>query len=69
MYKRNQRRTDILDTSDWAHRKLVERLRQLTPEQRLKMTLESIQFGMKLEALAKTEEVARPRLISTSRGY
>jgi hypothetical protein len=49
MYHRNQRRTDILDTSDWAHRELVARLRKLSPEERLRMLFQAIQFGFSLE--------------------
>ncbi|MCB8932697.1 MAG: hypothetical protein M9921_10260 [Fimbriimonadaceae bacterium] len=42
------RRTDLLDTSDLAHRRFVELLRQLTPEQRLRMVLDRIAFGRQI---------------------
>ena len=49
MRNRGQRRTDILDTSDWAHRELVKLLRQATPERRLQLTLQAIEFGWGLK--------------------
>ncbi|MCC7434641.1 MAG: hypothetical protein IT363_08135 [Methanoregulaceae archaeon] len=45
MRHRGQRRTDILDTSDWAHRELVQLLRQATPERRLELVFDRIALG------------------------
>jgi hypothetical protein len=53
MYRRNQRRTDILDTSDWAHRELVKMLRTLTPERRLELVLNRIALGRRINSVAK----------------
>ncbi len=36
------RRTDLQDTSLWAHRMMIERLRKMTPEERLRRTDEMI---------------------------
>ena len=55
MRNRSQRRTDILDTSDWAHRELVKLLREATPERRLRLTLEAIEFGWALERASLSE--------------
>ena len=37
------RRTDLDDTSPEAWKRLVQRLRELTPEQRLRMTFDRIE--------------------------
>ena len=37
------RRTDLDDTSEDAHRRLLALLRQLTPEQKARMTFERIE--------------------------
>jgi hypothetical protein len=50
-------RTDLMDTSEWAHRALVERLRQLTPEERARMTFERIKA---MRALRKRTSHLRP---------
>jgi len=42
------RRTDLMDTSDWAHREMLRRLRELTPEQRYKMLVDRMDFGFRL---------------------
>lgn len=47
------KRTDLMDTSEWAHRVLVERLRSLTPEQRLQMTLDRVETGRSIDRLAR----------------
>ncbi|MEZ0326808.1 MAG: hypothetical protein ACAH95_12980 [Fimbriimonas sp.] len=45
-------RTDLMDTSEWAHRELVNRLRQLTPEERFQMTIDCVDMGREMHALA-----------------
>ena len=32
------RRTDLQDTALWAHRAMIERIRKMTPEERLRRT-------------------------------
>lgn len=59
MYHRGQRRTDILDTSDWAHRELVKLLRATTPERRMEIVLRSIQLGFALELAGRREREKR----------
>ena len=55
-----QRRTDLLDTSEWMHRRLVERLRELTPEQRLRMVFDRIDLGRQInQAGERLRERAR----------
>ena len=41
-----------MDTSEWAHRELVNRLRQLTPEERFQMTIDCVDMGREMHALA-----------------
>jgi hypothetical protein len=53
LYNLAMRRTDLMDTSEWAHRELVRRLRQLTPEQRLHMVIERVDLGLEMHRLAK----------------
>ncbi len=54
------RRTDLYDTSDWMHRRLVERLRELTPERRLRMVLDRIDLGRTInEAGMRLRELDR----------
>ena len=42
------RRTDLGDKSEQAWRMLLTRLRELTPEERLKMTFDRIEAGRRL---------------------
>ena len=39
------RRTDLLDTSEWAHKEMLRRLRKLTPEERIRMAFELSRFA------------------------
>ena len=52
------RRTDLMDTSDWAHRELVRRLRAMTPEQRFQMVIERVELGREIhrKALERLED-------------
>jgi hypothetical protein len=43
MYTLSVHRTDLLDTSATAWRILLQRVRQLTPEQRLRLTFEHME--------------------------
>ena len=52
------RRTDLDDTSEEAWRKMVAILRNLTPEQRARMTFERIEAARDLR---KRTEHLRPR--------
>lgn len=62
MRNRVQRRTDILDTSDWAHRELVKLLRQATPERRLELVFDRIALGRAInEAGRKLREESDER--------
>lgn len=62
MRQRGQRRTDILDTSDWAHRELVKLLRAATPERRLELMFDRIAFGRAInEAGRRLREQANER--------
>lgn len=47
------RRTDLQDTTPEAWALMVKRLRELTPEQRLRMTFERIEAGRELRKLTK----------------
>lgn len=53
------RRTDLLDTSDEAHRLSVELARKRTPEQRLAQTLEMIETGKRLRAAGEQALIVR----------
>jgi hypothetical protein len=37
------RRTDLMDTKEGAYRLLLQRLRELTPQQRIRMTFDRIE--------------------------
>ncbi len=53
-------RTDLQDTSEWAHQAMVKLLRDLTPEQRFKMVLERSELGRQIHQLA-VQRVAEAR--------
>jgi hypothetical protein len=58
------RRTDLMDTSEWAHRELVRRLRQMQPEDRFRMVIERVDLGREIQrnAMIRLEaERAEPR--------
>jgi len=42
-----------MDTSVWAHREMARRLREMTPEQRAKLTTDAIELGMDIDRLAR----------------
>ena len=46
------KRTDLLDTRDWAHREIVRRLREMTPPERLKIVFDRIERGREINRLA-----------------
>ena len=46
------RRTDLMDTSEKAHRKLVELLRSATPERRAQLTISHMHLGFEMHRLA-----------------
>ncbi|MDR3688238.1 MAG: hypothetical protein P4L46_02580 [Fimbriimonas sp.] len=50
-------RTDLIDTSEDAWKRLLDRLRQLTPEERARMTFERIEAA---RMLRKQTEHLRP---------
>lgn len=47
------RRTDLMDTSEWAHREMVRRLRKLTPAERIRMVVELSQAGLEMRKAAQ----------------
>lgn len=51
-------RTDLLDTKPWAHKEVIRRLRQMTPEQRIQMALKLTDLGGRMHraALRQLEE-------------
>jgi|GEM_PF-5033188 len=49
------RRTDLLDTSEWAHRIMIERLRAMTPAERLRITFEMCELGREVRKSAVAE--------------
>ena len=55
------RRTDLMDTSEWAHRFMVERYRAMTPEERLQIAIGLSDFCLEMHRLAM-DRVARRRL-------
>ncbi|MFI5386852.1 MAG: hypothetical protein ACHQ50_12125 [Fimbriimonadales bacterium] len=58
MRKLTTRRTDLMDTSDWAHREMLERLRAMTPEERLRIAVDRIEAGRRIhrEAMLRVAE-------------
>lgn len=45
-------RTDLMDTSEWAHQEMLRLLRQLTPSQRMQMVLRLSDAGREIQAAA-----------------
>jgi hypothetical protein len=45
-------RTDLMDTSEWAHRFMIERYRAMMPEERLRIMFGLIDAGRQMHALA-----------------
>ena len=41
-----------MDTSDWAHREMLRRLREMTPEERLKIALDRMTSGFEIQRQA-----------------
>jgi len=52
------KRTDLMDTSESAWRIMLERLRSMTPEQRVAKTFEMIEEGRRFRKL--TEHLRKP---------
>jgi len=52
-------RTDLLDTSEAAWRVLLERLREMTPEERVRKTFEMMEAGREIRR--QTEDLRTPR--------
>lgn len=52
-YNRTVRRTDLQDTSEWAHREMVRLLRGKTPSERLEMVFDRVDTGREIDRLAK----------------
>ena len=46
------RRTDLMDTSLDVHREIVRRLRAMTPEERMRLTLARISLGLVIHETA-----------------
>lgn len=42
------KRTDLMDTSEWAHREMLRRLREMTPEERLNIAFDRITSGREI---------------------
>ncbi len=49
-------RTDLMDTSLSAHKKVIEMLRQMTPEEKLTRTFEMIESIRKLKTIANSHD-------------
>jgi hypothetical protein len=41
-----------MDTSDWAHREMLRRLRSMSPEERLNIAFDRITSGIEIHKLA-----------------
>ena len=46
-------RTDLMDTSEEAYRKLLQRLREMTPEERVRKTFERIEAARTFRKLTE----------------
>ncbi len=49
----NMRRTDLQDTSLWAHRALIERMRKMTPEEKFRIMFDRIETSRQMQRLAE----------------
>jgi hypothetical protein len=45
-------RTDLMDTSEWAHQEMLRLLRRLTPGQRLEMVVRATDAGREIHEAA-----------------
>ena len=63
MRKLTTRRTDLMDTSDWAHREMLRRLRAMTPEQRLEIARDRIEAGRRIHAQAMARVAEERKLL------
>jgi len=47
-----------MDTSEWAHREMLRRLREMTPEERLNIAFDRITSGLEIhrEAMLRVAE-------------
>lgn len=45
-------RTDLMDTKPWAHAVIVQRLRQMTPEERVRLVFEISELSRQMHLLA-----------------
>ncbi|MDQ2986466.1 MAG: hypothetical protein M3R13_07065 [Armatimonadota bacterium] len=52
------RRTDLMDTSEWAHHEMVRLLRRLTPTERIARVMELSELGRQMKA-AQAERLSK----------
>lgn len=55
------RRTDLMDTSEWANGFIVSKLREMTPSERIRIAKERTLLGLKLVRIARELEGATRR--------
>jgi hypothetical protein len=48
----NVRRTDLMDTKDWAHREMLRLLDRLSPAERLQMVVRAVDMGREIHEAA-----------------
>lgn len=53
------RRTDLMDTKEWAHREMVLRLRAMSPAERLRIVFDRSKTSREIDRLAKDRIRAR----------
>ena len=59
------RRTDLLDTSKWAHNEMVRRLRKLTVAQRAAAVVEYSEFMRQMKISCRERELKRKQQITS----
>lgn len=57
-YNPLMRRTDLLDTKEWAHRRMVLRARAMTPSERAHLISRLTVMGREIQRLAEGRQAA-----------
>ncbi|HWP32055.1 MAG TPA: hypothetical protein VNK96_10090 [Fimbriimonadales bacterium] len=55
------RRTDLLDTSEWAHKEMLRRIRRMSPAERLRKAIELSEIGREIALRAKRRKLSKAK--------
>lgn len=63
-YNLSMRRTDLLDTKEWAHRRMVLRARAMSPSDRAKLVSKLSAMGRDIHCLAEARRSASHKKVT-----